>query len=141
VTELDAGDDPRRDGGPVDVVLAFLAALGRADVAAATALVADDFRNEHTAALGTGLVGRDAYRERLPGFLATFRGISYEPEDVVAEGDRVVVPYRMTARYVDERGEHPVVVRGVFRFRVVDGLIAHRVDYWDSKVFLDQLPS
>jgi steroid delta-isomerase-like uncharacterized protein len=138
MTDAAAGD-PRRPGGPVDVVVAFLAALGRADVDAAVELVADDFRNEHTAALGNSIDGRDSYRERLPGFLATFRGIAYEAEDVVAEGDRVVVPYRMTARYVDDRGEHPVAMRGVFRFQVVDGRIAHRVDYWDSQVFLDQL--
>ena len=36
---------------------------------------------------------------------------------------------------VDER---PVAVRGMMRFDVRDGLIARRVDYWDSLVFQRQ---
>jgi hypothetical protein len=26
----------------------------------------------------------------------------------------------------------PISIRGMFRFRTVDGLVAHRVDYWDG---------
>jgi len=32
-------------------------------------------------------------------------------------------------------------VRGAQRLEVADGAITRRVDYWDSKVFLDQLES
>jgi hypothetical protein len=32
-------------------------------------------------------------------------------------------------------GGRPVAVRGVFRFLARDGLIAHRVDYWDGVDF------
>ena len=100
----------------------------------------EDFHNEHTSALGTGLRGRDAYRARLPGFLAEFSDLRYEVEDVIVDGDRAAVPYTMTCVWLgDPPAEHPVAIRGVFRFRVEDGLIAHRVDYWDSGDFLRQV--
>ena len=95
-----------------------------------------DFVNEHTAALGRGCIGRDAYRERLPGFLASFAGLRYDVEEVVADGDRVVAAYTMRARW---QGDTPIDVRGVQRLTVRDGLVARRVDYWDSLVFLLQV--
>lgn len=94
----------------------------------------DDFVNEHTTELGSGCVGRAEYRRRLPGFLATFAGLAYEPEDVVAEDDRVVVAYRMTASH----DGHPIDIRGVMRFRIAGDRVAHRIDYWDGMVFLRQ---
>jgi ketosteroid isomerase-like protein len=33
----------------------------------------------------------------------------------------------------------PVAIRGMFRFRVRDGLIAHRVDYWDALEYQRQV--
>jgi hypothetical protein len=46
----------------------------------------------------------------------------------------------MTFRYRCADGElRPVVIRGVFRFRVEDGLIAHRADYWDGADFQRQV--
>ena len=91
--------------------------------------------NEHTAALGEGSVGIDEYRRRLPQFLATMPELRYEIEDVVATGDRVVIPYTLRAR-VNER---EIAIRGVMRFVVdADGRIARRVDYWDSDVFRRQ---
>ena len=95
---------------------------------------ADDFVNEHTAALGSGCTGRDEYASRVPGFLASMPGLRYEIEDVVADGERVVVAYTLHT-HVNDRD---VAVRGVMRFRVEDDLIAHRIDYWDSLVFQQQ---
>ncbi len=96
--------------------------------------VTDDFVNEHTAALGSGCVGKAEYARRVPGFLASMPGLHYEIEDVIAEGDRVVVAYVL---HTDIDGRD-VRVRGAMRFRVQDGLVAHRVDYWDSLVFQRQ---
>lgn len=121
-------------GDPRAVASSFVASFASGDPDRIAAHVAADFVNEHTAALGSGCVGRDEYRRRLPGFLADFEDLRYEPEDVVVEGDRVVVAYRMTARH----GGEPIDLRGVFRLRIVDGLIAHRVDYWDALTFLKQ---
>lgn len=93
------------------------------------------FVNEHTSVLGRSLVGRDAYRQRLPGFFAQLPDLRYDVEDVVADGAKVVVAYRLHARPAGK----DVTVRGVFRF-VVDGpLIAQRTDYWDSGDYLRQI--
>jgi steroid delta-isomerase-like uncharacterized protein len=119
---------------PATVCAGYLEAFAAGDPDAIAAFVTDDFVNEHTAALGTGCEGREAYRGRLPGFLASMPGLRYEVEDVVADGDRVMAAYTLHAHVND----HDVAVRGVMRFLVRDGRIAHRTDYWDSKVFLRQ---
>jgi ketosteroid isomerase-like protein len=121
-------------GDPAAVALAYVAAFATGDPDRIAARVSEGFVNEHTAALGTGCTGRDEYRRRLPAFLDDFADLRYEPEDVVADGDRVVVAYRMTARYQGS----PIDLRGVFRLRIEDGLVVHRVDYWDALTFLRQ---
>jgi ketosteroid isomerase-like protein len=114
------------------VVRGFIQALNSHDRDEISGRVSVDFVNEHTSTTGTSLVGRVAYRERLAGFLADFEDLTYTVEDVIAQQDRAAVAYTMSFRLVSAGGA-PVTVRGVFRFRVdADGLIAHRVDYWDS---------
>lgn len=117
------------------VVRSYLAAFAAGDPADIVAHVGDGFVNEHTAALGSGCVGKDEYLRRLPGFLASMPGLRYDVEDVVVDGDRAVATYTLRATI----GRRDVTVRGAMRFVVADGVIAHRTDYWDSKVFLDQL--
>lgn len=121
---------------PRQVAEGYLGAFVRADPDDIASRVTADFVNEHTAAIGRGCFGRDAYRQRLPGFLASFAGLRYEIEEVVIDGERVVVAYTMRARW---QGDTPIDVRGVQRLVVGDGLVARRVDYWDSLVFLLQV--
>ncbi|GHJ07258.1 hypothetical protein TPA0907_16250 [Micromonospora humidisoli] len=110
----------------------YLAALNAHDADAVAGCVSVDFVNEHTAALGRTVVGRARYRARLDGFLAEFVDLRYEVEELLVDADRAAVAYRMSFRLASA-GRAPVRIRGVFRFRVdADGLIAHRVDYWDS---------
>jgi steroid delta-isomerase-like uncharacterized protein len=116
------------------VVLSYLSAFATGDPDAVAAHVSDDFVNDHTSALGSGCVGREEYRRRLPGFLGAFGDLRYEPEQVIGEGTTVAVPYRMTAT----SDGHPVDVRGVMVFDVADGRITRRTDYWDSLTFLRQ---
>lgn len=113
----------------------YIEALNRHDPDEIAACVTPDFFNEHTSAAGVSTRGRDAYRERLTGFLAEFAGLTYEVEDVIVERDRAAVPYRMTFIY----NGTPVRIRGIFRFRVAGDLIAHRVDYWDGADFQRQI--
>ena len=123
-----------------EAVTRYLNALNAGDPAAVTSCVTEDFWNEHTSALGTSLHGREAYRERVPQFLGRFRGLHYEIEDLLADGDRAVVRYRMTCRWADDSGgEHPVVIRGMFWFSVRGTQIAHRIDYWDGTEFTRQV--
>ncbi len=99
----------------------------------------DDFFNEHTSSIGTSLRGRSAYRERLDGFLAQFHELRYEVEDVLVDGERAAVAYRMHFSWRGDDGvTRPITIRGIFRFHIVDGAIAHRVDYWDSADFTRQ---
>jgi steroid delta-isomerase-like uncharacterized protein len=119
-------------------VQTYLDALNTGDADLIAACVSLDFYNEHTSALGHSLRGRDAYRQRLPAFLATFRGLHYEVEELIAEGDKAAVAYRLTATWKGDTAK-PVAIRGMFRFQVADGLIAHRVDYWDGNEFQRQV--
>jgi len=119
---------------PEAVVERYLQALSAADLETTASLVAVDFHTEHTSALGSSSHGRAAYRERLPGFLAQFAGLHYEIVRAVADGDQVVVRYRLTANFAG----HPLDIPGVMWFRVVTGLIAERTDVWDSLTFLRQ---
>jgi ketosteroid isomerase-like protein len=75
----------------------------------------------------------------LERFLADFADLQYEIAQLLVDDDRAAVEYRMTFRMIPVDGR-PVSVRGVFLFRVdAAGLIAHRVDFWDSAVVDRQL--
>jgi predicted ester cyclase len=121
---------------PRQVAEGYLGSFAGADPDDIASRVTADFVNEHIAAIGRGSVGRDAYRQRLPGFLASFAGLRYDIEEVVVDVDRLVVAYTMRAR---GQGATPIDVRGMQRLVVRDGLVARRVDYWDSLVFLLQV--
>jgi ketosteroid isomerase-like protein len=116
------------------IVEEYLAALSAADPDRVAAAVSDDFHNEQTSALGGGCRGKEAYRARLPDFLAQFAGLQYEVVDTIVEGDRAAVRYRLTANFQG----HPLDIPGVMVFVVRDGLIARRTDVWDSLTFLRQ---
>jgi len=118
------------------VARSYMESFATADPDRIASHVSVGFVNEHTSALGSGCEGRDAYRQRLPGFLADMASLVYDIEHLLVDGDRAAVFYTMRARW---QGETPIEVRGAQHLHVVDGLITHRVDYWDSKVFLDQL--
>ena len=121
-------------GSPRAICIGYLDAFSTGDPDAVAAFVTNDFVNEHTAALGSGCTGIAEYRRRLPGFLASMPGLTYEVEDVVADGDRVCAAYTLRTTANDR----PIAVRGVMRFVVRGDRIAHRIDYWDSLVFQRQ---
>ncbi|MDG1410560.1 MAG: nuclear transport factor 2 family protein [Acidimicrobiales bacterium] len=121
---------------PAKIATAYLESFVGGDPKQIASHVADDFVNEHTSALGSGCVGRSAYLDRLPGFLTDMAELRYEIEELVVDGSAVAAFYTMTARW---QGEAPISIRGVQRLAIVDGLISHRTDYWDSQVFLQQV--
>ena len=119
---------------PGEICRAYLEAFATGDADVVTALVTEDFVNEHTAALGSGCEGRDEYARRVPGFLRSMPGLRYDVEDVIVDGDRVVATYTLRTH----SNGRDIAVRGAMRFVVRDGLIAKRTDYWDSLVFQRQ---
>ena len=119
---------------PTDICRRYLESFATGDPDVVASFVSNDFVNEHTSALGSGCQGKDEYRRRLPGFIASMPGLSYEVESQIAEGDQVANAYTLRAR-VNERD---IAVRGMMRITVRDGLITDRTDYWDSKSFLKQ---
>jgi steroid delta-isomerase-like uncharacterized protein len=120
---------------PRDSVSSYLAAFESGDPDRIASHVTEDFVNEQVSALGVGCVGRDEYRRRLSTFLTDFRGLRYEVEDLVGEGDRVIAAYTLHASH----SGHEISIRGVMRFVVRDDAIAHRYDYWDGLTFLQQV--
>lgn len=122
---------------------AYVAALNARDIDTAAGLVSVDFVNEHTATLGESVVGREAYRHKLAEFLTEFADLQYDIEDVIVDGERVAMPYILSATWLDSVDTsatgRPFSVRGMFRFLVKDGYISHRVDYWDSADFAQQV--
>lgn len=118
--------------------MAYVDALNAHDPDAVAAAVTEDFVNQHASSRGTSLVGRAAYRQRLPSFLAEFDPLHYEPECVIADGADVAIPYQMTATWHGGSADHDVALRGIFHIRTRDGLVSGRTDYWDSADFLRQ---
>jgi ketosteroid isomerase-like protein len=121
-----------------EIVRTYLSSFATGDPDAVAACVTADFVNEHLSELGSGSVGRDEYRRRLPGFLSTFAGARYSivtlAEIVTPGAGDVVARYRFEATYDGT----PIDIPGVMWFEVRDGLIARRADLWDSLTFLRQ---
>ena len=123
--------------GAAEVARSYLASFATGDADAVAAHVAPGFVNEHASALGSGCVGRDEYRSRLPGFIASFPGLRYDVQSVIADeaSGSVAVEYRMTATSDDR----PIDIRGVMVMTVEAGLLTRRTDYWDGLTFLRQI--
>ena len=124
-----------------DIVSAYLASFATGDADAIAAFVTDDFVNEHLSELGSGSIGRDEYRRRLPEFLSTFVDARYSivtRADVARtsppSGGDVVVRYRFEATY----DGIPIDIPGVMWFALRDDGITRRTDLWDSLTFLRQ---
>lgn len=127
----------------LDVARSYLHALGNDDPDAVAAHVAEGFVNEHQSEIGSGCTGKAAYRERLPGFMATFPNRSYTIVELTGgpttgdagdETDVVAARYRFGA---DVDG-HRIDIAGVMWFGLRDGLITRRIDTWDSLTFFRQ---
>tara|TARA_R110002033_G_scaffold25455_7_gene58792 strand:+ start:856 stop:1257 length:402 start_codon:yes stop_codon:yes gene_type:complete len=120
---------------PLEIALAYLDSFASGDPDRVAAWVTEDFRNDQMGALGNRFQGKSQYRERLAGFLERFAGLSYTPCDPFATGNRVALPYRMTAT---DAG-HQIAIDGVMIITIRDQLVCARVDYWDGLTYLQQM--
>lgn len=114
-----------------ELVESYLASFSSADPEQIAKHVADDFENNQMSALGEGCQGKETYKTRLAEFLSNFADLFYLVEDMIIEGDRVAVAYKMNAK---EDGSG-IEIHGVMLLTIVDGLIAKRSDYWDSLTY------
>jgi len=121
-------------GDPAHVARTYVESFAAGDADAIASHVSAGFANDHASALGASSVSRDEYRQRLDGFLASFPGLTYRVDSVIAAGGQVAVEYRMTAT----SDGHPIDIPGVMVLTVADGLITRRTDYWDALTFLRQ---
>ncbi|MCA9121997.1 MAG: nuclear transport factor 2 family protein [Planctomycetales bacterium] len=115
-------------------VRGYLEAFATGDPERIASFVTPGFVNDHTAALGSGCVGKDEYLGRLPGFLASMPELRYEVESVLAHRSTAWVAYTLHA----EVNGGPIAVRGAMHFELDGQRIARRTDYWDSLVFQQQ---
>ena len=103
-------------------VARFGAAFARRDVDAVMAAMTDDCVFESTAPPdGVRHEGRAAVRAAWTEFFAASAEASFETEEQIVCGDRVVAQWRYT--WVDGH------VRGIDVYRVRDGLVAEKVSY------------
>jgi len=129
---------PLPDRSPIDVVTSYLRSFSGNDPDAIADHVAEGFRNEYLSSLGSGCVGREEYRRRLPHFLSSFTDRAYSVDDLISQRREAVTD--VVVRYVFEAdyGEHRVKIPGTQWFSVRDGVVTRRVDSWDSLTFLEQ---
>ncbi|PCI49681.1 MAG: hypothetical protein COB49_04610 [Alphaproteobacteria bacterium] len=120
---------------PRDIALNYLKSFSSGDPDIVASHVTKDFENNQMGVFGMCFKGRDLYREKLIGFLSSFRNIEYIPEDVIVDGDRVVIAYRMAT----ENNLHSVDIRGVMIITISGDRVSVRSDYWDGLSYLKQV--
>ena len=133
-------DSPLELPANARLALSYLASFDTGDPQLIAEHLSADFVNDHASALGSPSRGRDEYLRRLPEFLASMPGLRYEAGVPIVDGLRVAVQYTLHAMGTSvDGGQVPVTVRGVMLLRVEGGLIAERLDVWDSLGYLRQL--
>ena len=120
-----------------EFIESYLDSFASGDPKSIAAHVTEGFVNEHFGYLGAGCVTREAYTERLKGFLSTFKDLSYQPQSIVVNGTTGAARYIM--RF--EHDGHRITINGMMWFELSDGLISRRIDCWDSLSYLNQIKS
>ncbi len=117
-----------------DIALGYMESFSSGDPDHIASHVTEDFSNNQMGVLGNCFKGRSLYRERLAGFLTKFQQLEYTPEEIIAEGNKVAIAYRMRT-VVDECS---IEIPGVMVIKVSGELVSQRDDYWDGLSYLAQ---
>jgi ketosteroid isomerase-like protein len=118
-----------------DVVLSYLESFSTGDPTLVASHVTEDFENNQMGVLGQCFVGQSLYLERLTVFLGTFTDLKYTTEEIICDGDKVAITYRMTAN-VDGCD---INIPGVMTIMLREGIICKRNDYWDGLTYHKQI--
>jgi steroid delta-isomerase-like uncharacterized protein len=115
------------------VVLGHIEALNSGDLDAAEALTHPDFFNHE--AVASRANGPQGLRATFANLRSAFAGFRFEPLDVIAEGDKVVVRARVSGRHVGEfAGMQPTgrefSVQHIHIWRLAEGQI---VEHWATR--------
>jgi predicted ester cyclase len=107
---------------------------GKGNLALIDELVAADFVDH---SLPTGMdPGFAGAKTAVQGALDAFPDGQWTVEDLIAEGDKVVIRWKMQATHDEFRGiapvGKPVTVAGITILRIANGKIAERWVNWDS---------
>jgi steroid delta-isomerase-like uncharacterized protein len=108
---------------------------GKGDLALIDELLAPDFIDHSLpAGMDPGFAGA---KRAVQGALDAFPDGQWTVEDLIAEGDKVVIRWKLQATHEHEfRGiapvGKPVTVAGITILRIADGKIAERWVNWDS---------
>jgi predicted SnoaL-like aldol condensation-catalyzing enzyme len=93
------------------------------DLAAADEILAPDFA-WYAPPQTTFLVGPEAVKQQATDLRAFFPDMVLTDDDVIAEGDRVVIRWTLRGTAQTEAGGIPVVYTGIDIFRIADGKLA-----------------
>lgn len=90
------------------------------------------------------VAGAEAFKQVREQFLAAFPDLRFELENIVAEGDDVVIRWRATGTHDGDGFGHeptgqPIAVRGITWHRFQGGKMVEGWDAWNQNALLQQL--
>jgi steroid delta-isomerase-like uncharacterized protein len=93
---------------------------------------------------GQEIRGREGIKELWAGFLAAFPDLRATIEELVAEGDKVVMRWRLRGTHKGElQGIAPtnkqMEIRSIEMLRIADGMLAEAWDEYDQMGMMQQL--
>jgi predicted ester cyclase len=92
---------------------------------------------DHSPVPATGKGGLPALKEQITGIHKAFKGAKFEVETLAADGDIVVLRWKMSGTHVAQMfdgakaNQKPVTVRGTETLRVKDGVIVEHHSTFD----------
>jgi predicted ester cyclase len=88
--------------------------------------------------------GPQGFRDFYAGVRSAFPDTRYEVDDLIAEGDRVVVRWRLLGTHLGPFGERkptgrPITLKGIAIYRVEDGMLMERWVVYDLDGLIRQI--
>ena len=93
---------------------------------------------------GSDLIGPQAFIPFYERFLNAFPDMKLKVEDVIADGDKVLIRWSATMRHTGDglglaATNKPVAIGGMSLARIADGQLVEAWDHWDKLAMLQQI--